>query len=193
VSEVSDVMEVGYRVEPTKTASFSVTLFHQYYENLRSGEPQPDGSFQVENGTAGRATGVEAWGNLQVTDRWRLSGGLVELRQTFWTRRGFHDPDGPVDLGNDPKHQWSLRSTFNMTSTLDFNVMTRSVGTLPAPRIPAYTAVDASLGWRPNQRVELSLFLQNLFGAGHVEFAPGLLVPPSDYDRSAAIRLLWRW
>jgi iron complex outermembrane receptor protein len=193
VSEVSDVFEIGYRAQPTNTASFSITLFHQYYENLRSGEPQPDGSFQVVNGTAGRATGVEAWGNLQVTERWRLSGGLVELRQTFWTRRGFHDPDGPVDLGNDPKHQWSLRSTFNITSTLDFNVMTRSVGTLPAPRIPAYTAVDASLGWRPNQRVELSLFLQNLFGAGHVEFGPGPLVPPSDYDRSAAIRFLWRW
>jgi len=193
VSEVSDVFEIGYRAQPTNNASVSVTLFHQYYENLRSGEQQPDGSFQVENGTAGRATGIEAWASLQVTDRWRLSAGLTELRQKFWTRRGFHDPDGSVDLGNDPDHQWSLRSTFNVTPSLDFNVMTRSVGELPAPAIPAYTAVDSSLGWRPNARVELSLFLQNIFGAGHVEFAPGLLVPPSDYDRSAAVRLLWRW
>ena len=193
VSEVSDVFEIGYRAQPTNNASVSVTLFHQYYENLRSGEPQPDGSFQVENGTAGRATGIEAWANLQVTDRWRLSAGLTELRQKFWTRRGFHDPDGSVDLGNDPNHQWSLRSTFNVTPSLDFDVMTRSVGELPAPLIPAYTAVDASLAWRPNAHVDVSLFLRNLFGAGHAEFAPAVFDPASNYGRSADVRLLWRW
>ena len=193
VSEVSDVFEIGYRAQPTNNASVSVTLFHQYYENLRSGEPQPDGSFQVENGTAGRATGIEAWANLQVTDRWRLSAGLTELRQKFWTRRGFHDPDGSVDLGNDPNHQWSLRSTFNVTPSLDFDVVTRSVGELPAPVMPAYTAVDASLAWRPNAHVDVSVFLRNLFGAGHAEFAPAVFDPASNYGRSADVRLLWRW
>ena len=193
VSELSDVFELGYRAQPTSTASFSATLFHHHHENLRSGEQQPDGSFQVQNGTAGWTTGVEAWGNLQVTERWRLSAGLVELRQHFWTKPGAHDPDGAVDLGNDPKHQWSLRSTVNLASTLEFNVMARGVGELPAPRIPGYTAVDASLAWRPNAHVDLSLLVKNMFGAGHVEFAPGPLVDASDYDRSAALKLLLRW
>jgi iron complex outermembrane receptor protein len=193
VSEISNVFEVGYRAQPTNAASFSVTVFHHRHENLRSGEQQPDGSFQVQNGTAGWTTGLEAWGNLQVTRRWRLSGGLVELHQHFWTKPGFHDPDGAVDLGNDPKHQWSLRSMVNVTPTLDFDVMVRSVSALPAPRIAGYTAVDASLGWRPNAHIELSLFLKNMFGAGHVEFAPGPLAAASDYDRSASARLLWRW
>jgi iron complex outermembrane receptor protein len=193
VSEVSDVAEVGYRVQPTKRISFSVTGFYQYYENLRSGEPQPDGSFQVENGTAGRATGIETWTTLDLTGQWRVAVGLTELRQTFWTRRGFHDPDGSVDLGNDPNHQWSLRSTFDITPKLEFDVMTRSVAQLPAPVIPAYTAVDASSAWRPNTHLELSLFLQNLFDAGHVEFAPGAFALLSDYDRSAAVRVQWQW
>ncbi|HTA66086.1 MAG TPA: TonB-dependent receptor, partial [Xanthomonadaceae bacterium] len=193
VSEVSDVLEVGYRVEPTKVASFSITAFYQYYENLRSGEPQPDGSFQVENGTAGRVAGIETWTDLQLTDRWRVSAGLTELRQHFWTRRGYHDPDGSVDLGNDPDHQWSLRSTFKVTSTLDFNVTTRSIGELPDPAIPAYTALDASLDWRPNATVDLSVFLQNICGSGHVEYAPSVFDPTSDFDRSASVRLLLRW
>jgi iron complex outermembrane receptor protein len=193
VSELSDVAEVGYRAQPTKNFSWSVTLFDQYYENLRSGEPQPDGSFQVENGTAGRVWGAEAWGTWQVFDRWRLSAGLSELREGFHTRAGFHDPDGSVDLGNDPRHQWSLRSTFAVTPALEFDVMTRSVSALPAPLIAAYTAVDATLDWRINAHVDLTLIGQNLFGAGHVEFAPGPVVPPSDYDRSADVRLQLRW
>jgi iron complex outermembrane receptor protein len=193
VSEISNVFEVGYRAQPTSAASFSVTVFHHRHENLRSGEQQPDGSFQVQNGTAGWTTGLEAWGNLQVTDRWRLSGGLVELRQHFWTKPGFHDPDGAVDLGNDPRHQWSLRSTVTVTSTLEFNVMVRAIGELPAPRIPGYTAVDASLDWQANPHFELSVFVKNLFGAGHVEFAPGPVVAASDYGRSAMVKLLWRW
>ena len=193
VSEVSDVFEVGYRAQPTSSASVSVTVFHHHHENLRSGEQQPDGSFQVENGTAGWTTGLEAWGNLQVTKRWRLSGGLVELHQHFWTKPGFHDPDGAVDLGNDPKHQWSLRSTVTATPTLEFNVMARAQSALPAPYIAGYTAIDAGVDWRPNSHIELSLFAKNLFGNGHVEFTPGPLVAASDYDRSVAARLLWRW
>ena len=193
VSELSDVAEIGYRAQPTKYFTWSVTLFDQYYENLRSGEPQTNGSFQVENGTAGRVWGGEAWGTLQLADRWQLSAGLTELRESFHTRRGFHDPDGSVDLGNDPKHQWSLRSTFEVTPAIEFNVMTRNVSRLPAPAIPAYTAVDASLDWRINAHWDVTVFGRNLFGAGHVEFAPGPLVPPSDYDRSADVRLQLRW
>ena len=80
-----------------------------------------------------------------------------------------------------------------MTPSLEFDVATRSVGALPMPAIPAYTAVDASVDWRINEHVDLAVFGQNLFGAGHVEFAPGPLVPPSDYDRSADVRLQLRW
>src|SRR5205085_6783575 len=80
-SEIADVLEVGYRGQPDPRLSWSVTGFHHWYDRLRSGEQQPSGNFQVQNGTAGRVWGVEAWGNVQVTRRWRLSVGLVELRQ----------------------------------------------------------------------------------------------------------------
>jgi iron complex outermembrane receptor protein len=191
-SEVSDVYELGYRAQAGKALSYSLTAFHHRYDRLRSGEPQADGSFQVVNGTAGRVWGVEGWGNLQVTPRWRISAGFVELRERFWTKPGFHDPDGPVDLGNDPRHQWSLSSSLDFVP-VDFNVEVRSVGALPVPAIPAYTAVDASVRWRPRSHLELSLFLHDAVGAGHIEFAPGPLVPSSEFDRSVCVRAQWRW
>jgi iron complex outermembrane receptor protein len=192
-SEIANVLEVGYRGQPGPRLSWSITGFHHWYDRLRSGEPQPAGNFQVQNGTAGRVWGVEAWGNVQATRRWRLSAGLVELRQRFWTKEGFHDPDGAVDLGNDPRHQWQLRSTLELSPTLEFDLQARGVGALPDPRIPSYTALDASLRWRPDARVEIALLLRNGLGDRHVEFAPGPLAGASELERSAALRLLLRW
>ena len=54
VSEVADVVELGYRAQPSEAFSYSVTLFHHRYDRLRSGEPQAGGYFQVENGTGQR-------------------------------------------------------------------------------------------------------------------------------------------
>lgn len=192
-SEVSDVFEVGYRAQPTSSFSYSVTAFHHEHDDLRSGEPVGDGSFHVENGTAGRTWGIEGWGNFQATEAWRLSFGVLELRHDFHTKAGSNDPDGAVDLGNDPKHQWSLRSLVALTPSIDFTLAARYVSELPSPVIPSYVAVDAGLDWRITTNLDLLLSLHNLLDDGHIEFAPGPLVTASNYERSAALKLLWRW
>ena len=192
-SEVSDVFELGWRAQPSATFSYSLTAFHHEHDDLRSGEPLGNGSFEVRNGTAGRVWGVEGWANWQATDAWRLSLGMLELRESFRTKPGSQDPDGPVDLGNDPRHQWSLRSALALTGSLDFTVSARYVSELPAPVIPSYIAVDAGFDWRVAPDVDLLLSLRNLFDDSHVEFAPGPLVQTSAYERGAALKLLWRW
>jgi iron complex outermembrane receptor protein len=192
-SEISDVYELGWRAQAGASFSYSLTAFQHEHDDLRSGEPQSNGSFQVQNGTAGRVRGVEGWASWQPTGAWRLSLGMLELRQAFHTKFGSHDPDGPVDLGNDPRHQWSLRSTAALTPQLDFSVAARYVGDLPEPAIPSYVAVDAGLEWRLGEDVDVLLSLRNLFDDGHVEFQPGPLVQASVYERSAAVKLLWRW
>jgi iron complex outermembrane receptor protein len=66
----------------------------------------------------------------------------------------------------------------------------RHVSALPNPVIPAYTAVDMRLGWRPTRNTELSVTVQNLFDPGHVEF--GTPATASEVERSAFLNLLWR-
>ena len=66
----------------------------------------------------------------------------------------------------------------------------RGVGALPSPAVPAYTAVDARLGWRARRDVELSLTLRNLLDERHPEF--GSAATRSEYERGLFLKLLWR-
>lgn len=193
VSEISKVAELGYRAQPTETISYSITLFHHQHDRLRSGEPQADGTFHVENGTAGRTSGVEAWTTMQLAPGWRVSAGMLELRQKFWTKPGSSDPDDSVDLGNDPRHQWSLRSEFSASRSVEMGLAVRYVGSLPSPPIPSYVAVDLNATWQPNDRLDLSFFIRDALNSAHVEFAPGLLDETSQFGREMSIRARLRW
>jgi iron complex outermembrane receptor protein len=191
-AEVSDVLELGFRTELRAGVSFSATAFEHRHDLLRSGEPQPDGTFQVRNGTEGRTRGIEAWANFDPAPAWNLSAGVLLLRHRFRTKPGSNDPDGPVDLGNDPRHQWSLRSTYQPRDGLELQASVRRVGQLPDPVVPAYTAIDAGLIWRVRPEARFALFLRNL-GGDHAEFAPGPLVARSEYGREAALEFSWHW
>jgi iron complex outermembrane recepter protein len=186
-SEVAYVTELGYRAQPASTLSYSVTGFYSRYDRLRSGEPPP--AF-IQNLMAGPVYGVEAWGTWQAARNWRLSAGLVELRERIRILAGSTDPTGPSALGNDPKHQLQLRSSHDLPHDLELDLMLRHVGALPDPVVPAYTSLDARLGWHLNRRTDLSLTVQNLFNPRHLEFNDSS--PPSEILRAAFVKLQWR-
>jgi iron complex outermembrane receptor protein len=186
-SEIAKVLELGWRAQPTPALSYSVTLFHHRYDRLRSGAPAPA---MVQNMIEGSTEGVEAWGHWQVTSNWRLSAGLNELREHLRVAAGSPDPVGPSALGNDPRHQWQLRSSLNLARGHELDVGVRHVGALPQPAVPAYTAVDARWGWHVSPAVEVSLTLQNLFDRNHIEF--GDLAAASQSRRAGWLKLLWR-
>lgn len=196
-SEISDVAEIGWRAQPAEAFSYSVTAFYHEHDKQRSGERDPDDTtgftFHVSNTIQGTSKGIEAWANYQASDRWRLSAGLVELRQNLENETGSTDPEGPRALGNDPEHTALLRSTFSIGDDHRIHVMARHVGKLPDPEVPAFTAVDVNYGWRFGDGLELSLLLQNLFDTGHVEFygeTDGDPLPV-EYERGAFLKLTW--
>lgn len=185
-SEVANVLEVGWRAQPTRAFSYSVTAFHHRYDKLRSGQPAPA---VVQNMIEGPVSGLEAWGHWELTPDWRLSAGWTELRKHLRLKPGSTDPTGPSALGNDPKHQWVLRSRLNIAPQHEFDFSVRHVGALPAPAVAAYTAVDLRWGWRWSREVDLSLNVQNLFDRRHVEFGGG---PAASQSRRAAwLGLTW--
>jgi iron complex outermembrane receptor protein len=187
-SEVALISEVGYRARPNARWSWSVTAFHHDYRNLRTFEMQPGGGFVIGNGMVGIGRGLEAWASLQATPRWRLHGGMTLLDQDLRIAPGSTDLGGTAAAGNDPRVQWQLRSNLDLPHHLELDVGVRHVGELPSPRVPAYTAVDLRLGWRPTPRLELSLQGRNL-GGGHVEF--GNPLTSSEFDREVEASLRW--
>src|SRR6185295_9988452 len=70
VSEVANVIEGGYRAEPSDTVSYSVTVFRHDWDKLRSGTAIP---VQLENRIEGTVQGIEAWTTWRAAPNWQLS------------------------------------------------------------------------------------------------------------------------
>ncbi|QJR10677.1 Vitamin B12 transporter BtuB [Usitatibacter rugosus] len=186
-SELANVIEAGYRVQAGEAFGLSVTAYYTKWDRLRSGQPAPA---VVENKIDGDTTGLEAWASYRPFGAWRLSAGGFLLNQDLRVKPGSTDPVGPSALGNDPKRQWMLRSTHNLGRSVELDMRARYVGELPSPRVPSYTAFDASLGWRVTPALEISLVVNNAFDAGHIEFQDP--ASASVIERSVFAKVVWR-
>jgi iron complex outermembrane recepter protein len=185
VSEVADVLELGYRAQPAINVSFSLTAFYHDWDKVRSGSAIP---VQLENRIEGGVRGLESWVAWRVRENWRLSGGFTVLDKGLRLEPGSTDPVGVNNetLANDADHQWVLRSSFDLRGNLELDASVRHVASLPKPAVPDYTAVDARLSWRLSEKLELAATVQNLFDARHPEFGPA--TARSDLPRSVFIQ-----
>ncbi len=133
---------------------------------------------------------MEAWGTLRMSNSWRMKAGMFYQRQRLQLKPGSASVGGVSNLGNDPSHQWSLGSSFDLANNVELDVTVRRVGALPQPALPGYAALDARVGWRPRPDVELSLTLQNLGEPRHYEW--GSAASRAQIERSAFLKLAWR-
>jgi iron complex outermembrane receptor protein len=136
----------------------------------------------------GHVQGIEAWGTLQAASHWRLSAGALFLSEHLRFEPGSTDTSVAA-AGNDPKHQFNLRSSLDLAGNQHLEVMARYVGELPNPAVPAYTAVDARYAWQVRRGLELSLTAQNLFDPRHPEF--GAPATRSEIERGLFLRVRW--
>jgi iron complex outermembrane receptor protein len=191
-SEVANVLELGYRAQPSPTLSWSATVFYSRYDRLRTLEPNPAGPGLVfRNGAEGRAHGIEMWGNWQAMPAWRLSAGFVAQRINTILKPGSMDTTVATGLAtSDPPNYWMLRSSHDIAHGQEVDVTIRHSGSLSTPAVPSYTSMDVRYGWKLRRDLELSVVGQNLLDRSHAEYgaAPGR----SEYDRSVFVKLLWR-
>ncbi len=171
-SETADVIELGYRGQPAPDLSFSVTAFQADYRHLRTQQIDPGRTFLFyANGMRGTVSGVEMWGQWQVSRGWRLGGGYTRLGQSFRLEPWSNDAAAvPTLEGANPSQRWSLRSSHDLPGGAEFDLMLRHVSGLSMPDVPGYWALDLRYGWRASDRVEVAVAGRNLFAAGHGEF-----------------------
>jgi iron complex outermembrane receptor protein len=167
-SEVAHVAELGYRTQHSQALSFSATLYHHDYPNLRS-VGLTDGRPTFRNDIEGRVSGIEAWGSWRLAQDWRLAGGFVLQDIERKVKPGAVDFGGMGLLGNDPERMAQLRSHWSPLPALDVDLAVRHVGKLQHT-VPAYTALDARLAWRASRAVELSLAVRNALDDEHIEW-----------------------
>jgi iron complex outermembrane receptor protein len=169
-AEKLTAIEAGYRGQPGRYTSLSVSLFYNRYDDLRSadfiGNPLP---LQLMNDVEGRSYGVEAWATQQVMGWWRLTAGAAWLHKSFRVSRGERDLTGGASLGRDPGYHFSLRSQMSLPHGLTLDADLRAVDDLEDPHVEGYVEAGARIGWRITDQVELFVAGDNLLHAGHFE------------------------
>jgi len=186
-SEVFYVYELGYRGQPSEALSFAVTGYYDDLDRQRSIAPGAAGA-TVENDLEGHQWGVEAWGSYRVLESWRLYAGYDYLDRTLRVRPGAVDLQPGSSIGSDPKQWAKVRSALDIGKRLELDLMLRYYDRLENIDVPSYVAVDGRLGWNVLRRLELSVYVRNIFDDAHVEWSPG-----EELGRSYFVKALIRF
>ena len=199
-SETLLAYEAGYRIRVTGRLSFDVSVFHNSYDDLQTVEPgavtlvlAPPRPYAIlhqtlENLMEGHSSGGTFVANWQPLDGWRLRFQYTHIDFDLKTKPGSADVLRPLLGGNSPDSKMSVHSFLDLPHGLRLYVGTRYVDALPNQRVPSYLAVDTSLLWRPRERLEASLSVQNLNDDRHIEFGSA---DANQIERSAFLRVLW--
>lgn len=183
--------EVGYRGRPWHGTSLSVSTYYNVYDGIRGTEPVAPGPLPLRfvNAIDGNSYGIEVWGDVDLRSWWRFSFGLTAMDKQFELKPGRADITNLNSVGNDPDYQVQLRSQVDLSPDAWLDVRFRAVDALPRPEVPAYGALDVTLGWHPLPGLELALRGVNLLDRRHAETAE----PPARREFRRSVSLSARW
>ncbi|MGE0646618.1 MAG: TonB-dependent receptor plug domain-containing protein [Alphaproteobacteria bacterium] len=188
-SETLIAYELGYRGQPMTDTLLSVSLYYNDYDEMRTLELSPAGGLpvQIGNGGEGHVYGVEVWGEYRVQPWWRLSAGFNALRKEFRRKTGSTDISNLQSAGNDPDYQFQVRSYMDLPENMELDLGLRSVDDLRNPKVPGYVELEARLGWRFSDDLEISLVGLNLLHDHHRE------IGTAEARRSLYLSARWRF
>ena len=198
-SEKMVAYEIGWRDEISPGVALDLTAYHQDYDHLiswGSAGRSPGGIpiFQFGNHGHAQNTGLEVALDAAITPKWTIkaAGNLMNL--------GI-DPGGAnlvasansIDQGASPRGQVSIRSLWNLTDAVDFDLWYRHVGNLTTGAIPAYDDLSLHLAWRPTAHVEVSVVGEHLLSAQRVEIRDPDEPLPAIVARQALVKVAVRY
>lgn len=173
VSEELIAYELGYRLHPVGPWSLSLATFYDDYDKVRSIErvdPTVSTPTVIGNGQQGYSYGAEFTADYYVTDWWRLHFADTEIRIQLRPRPGSTDFSYGANESFDPRHQLSLRSSFDLRRGWQLDGALRHVSRLSNQDTPAYTELNLRVAWQMNANIEWSLVGENLLHSAHREF-----------------------
>ncbi len=180
-SETVVAYELGWRSQPAKNVSFSLSSFYNEYDNIRSAEPPvPPATLPLvtlANGVKGKTYGAELSATSQVTNWWNLRAGYSYFKKELTIKQDSKDLNNATAESNDPSNQILIQSNIKFPAKFEFGTTMRYIDKLPKPYVPDYFALDLRLGWHLNNVLEFNLVGQNLLDKRHLEFIPATPAP----------------
>ena len=205
VSESLRAHEVGYRWEARSRFSIDIATFFNVYDKIQSFEPKeprlvvepPMVHLQVpihfDNMVFGETFGLEATANWQLTSRWRVAAGYTWLNAEFHKRPGSLDRATSEAEGDSPRHQFQVHSYLKLWNRLELDNSFYRLGTVEDKTIPGYNRLDARLGWRFTESLDLSVGAQNLLDPRHAEGGRLFWERTTEMKRSAYLKFTWQF
>lgn len=184
-----DVMayEIGYRAAPTDNFSFDLAGYINAYENLQGfGDPgapifYPPGTYfnnpvplfllpvPFANNVRAVTYGFEATATWKVRSNWELFGSY-SLFEANASSSEFFDVTVPQIEGGTPHNQMYVRSSWNLSDDLRWDLIGRYVDRVTSLAIPKYIEMDTQLSWQITRTMEARLVGQNLLNPQHLEY-----------------------
>lgn len=201
--EQLDALDLGWRFQINPTTSVDLAAFLYRYDQLRGAAATaptlilPAGYllFQARenNANSALAHGLEATIDWRARSDWRLQANYSWLNLTAYTAA--LPGQTPNDYANtSPTHQFSLRSSLDLSSKVRWDAWVRVVSQIKRYDIPAYTTMDMRLAWQPVKNFEVSLIGQNLLDSAHPEFGSQfILSTPIEVQRSFYVKADWKF
>ena len=206
-SEKLIAYELGYRHQFSQRVSVDIATFFNDYSQLRdlsAGLPSFQSSLTPHlvvpvgftNKASGHTYGVEVSADWRPYERWRLQGNYSYLDIKINSNPAFKLTDPSVGGASkvSPQHQVSLRSNYDLSERMQFNLWLRYVSSVDFYNIPSYVTMDTRLAFKPTKNVELFLVGQNLLSQNHREivsdFIPSL---PTNIPRGIYVGAAWRF
>lgn len=196
-SEELIATELGYRAQVHEDLSLDLALYQHDYDKLQTQEVgdviivgNPIDYIvlpaSLANNMEGKSYGGTLVANWQALPDWRLQFQYAYLDLDLRLKPGSSDNGALGVAGNSPRHQFAVHSYLVLARDFDFYTGVRYTDELPNQGVSDRTAIDISLGWRPVERLRLSLTVRNLNDSEHLEFGGSNMI-----ERSAFLRATW--
>ncbi|MBK7365654.1 MAG: TonB-dependent receptor [Nitrosomonas sp.] len=199
--------ELGYRHQFSQHASIDIAGFINDYSHLRdlsfgalsfsTGLPRQLILPLLLNNRASALTyGFEVSADWKPMNRWRLQGNYSFLDMNISSNEVLKtlDPTTGGAAKVNPQHQISVRSNYDISDRLQFNLWLRYTSAIGFYSIPGFVTMDTKLVFKPVKNVELFLVGQNLFSEYHKEFASDNVPSiPALIPRGVYVGAQWRF
>jgi iron complex outermembrane receptor protein len=199
--------ELGWRWQIANNLDIDTALFYNIYDRMlgtifTGGVTVVPGSGIILSSVSGNYRQVTTYGseislNYRINTDWRLQASYSNIffvTNYDHTINWFRDP--LTERNSDPQQTMSVRSQFDVTNEVEFDIWGRYVDqlTVNTGKIPGYFALDLRMGWHPIKDLELSLSGQNLLDNQHPEFLDKVYIPTaSQIQRSYFAQITWHF
>jgi len=206
-SEEVTAYELGYRLIPWSFLSVDLASFYNVYHNLRAAlpaTPTPPWTtyppppkriipMELRNKFHENAYGLEVTGTLEIFDWWKASASYSWIQLHLFASETENSSNLELGEGSVPCNQFSIKNYFDLPGHLQLDTLFYYVDDLPDLGVPSYCRLDVRLGWRPVKNLELSLKLENLLEADHMEYSDIQGIQAAKIPRSIYGKVTWRF